>query len=429
MEYPRVLIFSNNCFSKTDSNGRTLLNFFKGWPKEKIAQFYVQNAEPDFSYCSRYYRVTDKEALKSFYSSKKGGIITATDDDKIRVEVASCNKNIHSNRNSITMLLRDVIWNMGCWKTKEYEDWIRDIKPEIVLLQAGDCAFMFKLAMSTAKKTGAKFVIYNTEGYYFKQFDYFRSRGIAHLMYAVFRCNLMKIIKKAYNMVDLAIFNCDALRDDFCKEFHMKSGVVYTATDVSDSKKTKGSCSEFITSYAGNLGVGRPESLIDVANVLKSIDDSLYLDIYGTIPNSEVEQLFNNCPGIRFHGRVSYEEVKRVMQNSDLLIHVESFDSFYREDSKYAFSTKIADCLASNTCFLMYAPNEFAATKYLLHNRAAYVASCYDELKVALQEIVSDSQLRNKYCSNAVKISKQNHDMDASVYKFQKLLCNLCGNQ
>ena len=69
--YPKVLVISNNCFSKTDSNGRTLAGFFYDYPKDKLAQFYIQNATPDFEVCNNYFRVTDSEALSSFLKGKK----------------------------------------------------------------------------------------------------------------------------------------------------------------------------------------------------------------------------------------------------------------------------------------------------------------------------------------------------------------------
>lgn len=70
---PKVLVFSNNCFAKTNSNGRTLGNFFVGWPKDCLAQFYIHNSIPDFEYCTNFFRVTDGQALQAFKGKKCGG--------------------------------------------------------------------------------------------------------------------------------------------------------------------------------------------------------------------------------------------------------------------------------------------------------------------------------------------------------------------
>ena len=78
-EYPRVLVFSNTCFSKSDSNGRTLGNLFSGWPKGRLAQFYIKSATPDFDVCDRYFLVTDGQALKAAFGKCKSGIVKSGD--------------------------------------------------------------------------------------------------------------------------------------------------------------------------------------------------------------------------------------------------------------------------------------------------------------------------------------------------------------
>jgi len=425
IEYPRVLVFSNNCFSKTDSNGRTLGNFFIGWPKDKLAQFYIQSAEPDFDYCSNYYRVTDSQALRSVYSNSRGGVIKPKNEVDVFPKNNSTDSIKHQKRNAMTMLVRDVVWSLRRWMNQEYRIWVNAFQPDIVLLQAGDCPFMFDIAVQTAKEYRAKLVIFNTEGYYFKDFDYFKSYGIPHTLYPVFRARLISAMNKAYKLADYAIFNCDSLNEDFSKEFSVKSEVIYTTSKSTKKNNEKESTSEFVVSYAGNLGVGRPQSLIEIANTLHDINQDYYLDIYGTIPNESVHRAFSKCEGIRFHGRISYEEVQNIMQDSDLLIHVESFDPYYKKDLKYAFSTKIADCLASNRCFMMYAPTDFEETRYLLQNNAAFVVPSSDKLVETLQLLIKCPDVRSKYIKNALKLYRQNHNQDVAMKKFQKILCNL----
>lgn len=68
---PRVLVISNNGFSKTKSNGRTLGSLFQGWPKEILAQFYISSDNLDFGVCNNYFNFTDKEALLSLLNIRK----------------------------------------------------------------------------------------------------------------------------------------------------------------------------------------------------------------------------------------------------------------------------------------------------------------------------------------------------------------------
>jgi glycosyltransferase involved in cell wall biosynthesis len=426
--YPKVLVISNECFSNSTSNGRTLGNFFIGWPKECLAQFFLSGI-PEFRFCENYFQISDSQALRSLLGKEvySGKIL---EENVIRenlfVAYNECRK---TARNACTMLARELVWSFVRWGKLGYWEWTAKVQPEIVLLQAGDCAFMFDLALRTAKKHNAKFVIYNTEGYYFKNYDYFKANGIAHFAYPLFRYVLRRSIKIAYRAADYAIFNCDALQEDFSKEFMLKSKVIYTATDSIGHLKEKEIGKGLVVSYAGNLGVGRSQSLVDIANTLHDISSDYYLDVYGTILDEDTKESFNSCKGIRFHGRISYDEVKQVIKNSDILVHAESFDSYYIEDLKYAFSTKIADCLASNRCFLMYAPISFAETRYLLDNQAAYVVTDKSELKETLVNLTENIALRNRYCNKAMEVAKKNHDCNTSIAMFQKILCELQQNE
>lgn len=424
MVSPKVLVLSNECFSKMSSNGRTLGNFFVSWPKKNLAQFYVSGT-PDIEFCENYFHVSDRHALNAILGRGVCGERITVD----RILENTSNRSDYTRkritRNACSMILRELVWESRRWEKSGYWQWVSEFNPQIVLLQAGDCAFMFNLALRIAKKYKTKFIIYNTEGYYFKKFDYFKGKGLVHFIYPFFHAKLKRAIERGYHKADYSIFNCEVLRDDFCKEFDMKSEVIYTATDLWEDVTEKTNHVGFIVTYAGNLGVGRPQSLVDIADVLQSINPEYYLDVYGSIPNDEVKKLFDNCKGIHFHGRISYDEVKNVMSNSDLLVHVEGFEPYYIEDLKYAFSTKIADYLASNRCFLMYAPVSFAETQYLLDNSAAYVASSKGELKKTVELLVSSSEARSRYLKQAMILAMKNHNRNVSVTKFQEILCNV----
>ena len=72
MLLPKILIISNAAFSKTDSNGRTLENYFGGYDKSRLAQFFVYGV-PDFDICENYYKVADRDALKSLFTLRQHG--------------------------------------------------------------------------------------------------------------------------------------------------------------------------------------------------------------------------------------------------------------------------------------------------------------------------------------------------------------------
>lgn len=419
---PKVLVISNECFSSMSSNGRTLGNFFAGWPKENLAQFFL-NGKPDTHYCDNFFRVSDRQALNAVLGRNDRGGKIKIESIKLDSTMVSVVKK-KKTRNALTMLIRNAVWKIGAWENSGYWKWVQEVQPDIVLLQAGDCAFMYNLAVRTAERVNANLVIYNSEGYYYKNFDYFCGRGIAHALYPIFRRQLMKALEKAYNIASCAIYICDELKEQYAENFTIRSEVVYTGSEITYEPKTVKN-SSFRTVYCGNLGLKRHESLIEIADVLQSISKNLYVDVYGKAPDNQVLEALNSCKGIRYHGLVPYEQVKYILRESDLLLYVESFDSFYQEDIKFGFSTKIADSLACGNSFLLYAPEHFACYQYLKKNKAAFTASNRLQLELVLKSIIDNPEERSKYRKAALALAEKNHNVEKNKKKFQKILQEL----
>ncbi len=413
----RVLILSNECLSRATSNGRTLANFLVGYPKECIAQFSVQSVQPDFELCGRYFCVTDREALHACLKGKRVGrrVVPAADGTSKSTAPRSM------ERNAWTMLMRDLVWSTGRWQKGAFTEFVEEFKPEVLLLQAGDCAFMLRLAGKLAKKYNIPLVIYNTEGYYFKKHDYFRGKGFAHLIYPIFRRRFVKAFSKTVKKASYIIYNCEALRRDYETVFNVPSQVLYTATQMQPRKAHPANQPPRIA-YLGKMEVGRHWGLIKIADMLARIDPELHLDVYGKVTCKEWEDEMKACKNLTLHGLVSYDEVKRIMCESDILVHAECFGDFYRIDSKYAFSTKIADTLACGTCFFFFAPKEFACTRYLSENEAAFVATEDSEAEALLKILIEQPEKRDLYFENAQRLVAQNHQAEANAAKFAEIL-------
>lgn len=416
MQYPRLLVISNECISNVSSNGRTLRNFLEGWPKEKIAQFCIRNTAPDYTVCDRYYYVSDKNALNSFLKGKRAS------GQLVESQAIAAQAGGTGGRNPLTMLIRNLVWNSMRWAGKPFYRWVEEFSPELILLQAGDCAFMLDLARKLSQKYQIPMVIYNSEAYYFKNFDYFRSNGVKKLCYPLFHRHFCRSFRKCIKAANRSIYCCDKLKADYDQAFGLPSDVIYTVTQTDPAEVHQNESMKIV--YMGNLGVGRHEGLTEIANALQRISPELKLDVYGKIPNQAVQEAFDSCPGISHQGFVSYEQVVQLLHTSDILIHTESFSDFYKEDLKYAFSTKIADSLASGTCFVLYAPEGMACTDYLQENQAAWVITEQEQLQPVLERLCADAQARQMYLQKAIALVKENHCPQKSTEKFQQILCD-----
>lgn len=419
IRYPRLMVISHNCFSKSGSNGRTLANFFINWPKESLSQFYIINEVPDSDICSNYFRVTDIEALKSCY--KKVEVGRRIDVQNLQTEERSKDGNLNKiynrsrKRTPIFYIVRNFIWNRNKWKNEKYESWINDFNPNVVFLQVGDYAFMIRIALDIALNRNIPVVIYNCEDHYLKEKKSFSP------LYKYYRLDYKHQVEKLFKYSSFSIYNSEMLKYSFQNQFKIESDVIMTSTNITPLEN-KMVNAPLKVSYLGNLGLGRHVSLIEIAEELHELDANIYLDVYGKSRDEKVEKSLSECAGVKFKGFVPYDEVVNIMQRSDILVHVENFSSYYQWYLKHAFSTKISDCLGSGTCLFIYAPKSIAFTKYLSDNNAACVVTDKNSLQESLEHILADDQLRKNIADNALILSHLNHDANTNAIKIRDII-------
>lgn len=393
-----LLIISNAAMCQSDSNGRTISRLLDTLSVEQKCQFYVYGC-PDFAEAHSFYNVTDRDALYSFLRKmKKEGIV--------HIEQTTINNTNHKKvrKTPLKMLFREFVWKYGCWNNKYLDKWLNDVNPAAMLVVAGDNAFTLNFARKVAKKRNIPVILYSTEEYQFKNYNYVTRKK--SLFYVVWHAKLKKAYKRIEKYIKAGVFNTEALTKLYKSEYIYPCYTVYQSSDI-DEKLNYEVKKPITVSYLGNLGLNRHKALIQVAETLGRIDSNIKLDVYGTADDSIVEEL-ESCPSIRIKGFVGYKEVVDIIHNSTLLIHAEYRDEFYTRDLKYAFSTKITDSICSGTPLLVYAPNELVETQFLRKNDCAFVASNEKELKEQLLLAITNEEERKNKLTNA-KYVRENY--------------------
>lgn len=423
MKYPRILVISNNSFSNTDSNGRTLGNLFCGWPKEDLAQFCISTDGANFDLCDNYYCLTDREVLRAFLHFRKAEGKTLTQNEK---EIKGSRGK--GKKTLLMMMGRNLIWGNQRWKSNAFIEWVNAFNPEIIMLMFSDSGFILKIGTALAKDLDIPLVMFNTEGYYFFKSNYCRTKTKWDwALFPIYQCLFRKQVRKTMKRVVYTIYLNTLLQKDYSHEFGGPSAVLYTSSSLKNENHIF--CNEKpIFSYIGNLTFNRPEALMEVADVLQSLNKDFKLNVYGKPMNLESENALINHPGISFKGFVNYDEVQRIIRNSDILFHAETKDKRWKESLKYGFSTKIADSISSGACFVLYAPEDIACSLYLKDTKAGWYAGSKKDLKLVLEEILSDESRRNEILGNARRVALENHNQNNNCLKFQKIIIDCVKN-
>lgn len=414
MKYKRLLVISNAAMSQSESNGRTLRNFLIGWDKTKLAQFYTYGT-PDFSVCSNYYKVSDIDALKSVLHFKAYGGIQNPEENVAVIDSEVLKKK--ARKTPLSACLREVVWEIGKWRGMQYRKWIENFSPQIILVFMGDSSFLLNSAMNIAKQFKASLIVYSCEDYYFKKHNYITRKQ--SLAFRLFHKRYIKTVRVLADTAKECIFISEDLMNRYKTEFPMMSvHYVMTASELYGLKVENGNQ----ITYAGNLGIGRHKALLEIADALQSIDRSLNISLYGRFPNKEIENDILSSKGIEYKGFVTYMEVVEAIRKSRLLIHVESDEEYFINDSKYAFSTKISDCISSGVPFFCYASEKMFFTKFLNNKKCAIVVHNKKEIIEKLSEALNDQNIRIEVSSNAKIVANEYFNILKNVSKFQKIL-------
>lgn len=423
----RVLVVSNNCFSPSNSNGRTLGNLFYGWPKECLAQMCVIAKDPAWDVCDNYYCIEDRTMLSAFLHGRKAVgrqlVRQENDSNSDTPSVDTQRKNI-GRKTLPKMMLRELVWAHKRWRSNDFEGWINDFNPEVVVLQFGDSSFMIDIALYIAQSRKIPLVVYNTEGYYFFPRNWHCPSKLDGILFPIYRAAYQKKVRNLMACANHSVYLNDKLQHDYDKEFGGSSSVIYNSSGLQGSNPPMFISDVPRISYLGNLGLDRDSALAEVGEVLNNIDCRYYIDVYGNA-DVDIAKKLNAAKGIVFHGSVSYDIVKEVIANSDILFHVESEKGYKERQLQYAFSGKIADSVSSGKCFVLYAPKNLACSEYIIKTGAGWFAETKADLKRVIVDIINDVQGRNKVLEKALIVAKQNHDFERNAHKFQNILLNV----
>ena len=416
----RILVISHNVFSKSESMGKTLVSYFKGFDVEDIAQFYIHSEIPTSDICKNYYNVTDKEIIKSIFGYRTGTIYNGNDIDldrkSSRIDTGTDAKLYQKarKRTPLIYLLRNLWWEIGHWDNKKFKNWLDEFNPECVFFASGDYSFMYNIALKIAKSRNIPLYVSCMDDYYF--YNKNENKLFGKFQHHIF----MKSVYKTMNYASKIFCICDSMSKDY--ETLFKKDCITIHTGASFEEKLIGEKKNKI-SYIGNLSLNRYLQLIDIGRTIKELNlDIDHIDVYSAETREEIIVHMIPKNGIVFHGSISADEVKEVMAESLAVIHTESFDKKIENLVRYSVSTKIADSLMSGTCILAYGPSNIASIKYLLDNNAAYCICSSDELKDKLYNFLINQSMRKEIIENALALAVKNHNLTKNYYLIKDVL-------
>ncbi len=404
----RVLVVTNNSLRKSNANGFTLLTLLYSFKVEEVIDLSIDGVEPDKDSALATYQTTDKEHLKYFFTKKKLGRIILNEDIKEKENIqTSIGKHKSIKENALGLWIREIIWKYGRWDKSLLYSFIDEYKPTAIMFQCSRTIFMINLVHELSSKYNIPVTIYTGEDEYFHKYPF----------YKLIKNHLQRKMKKAYKV----LFN-ENVRQVICthpklarlykEEFIINSFAILPPSGIKVENTYIPNIGGSVM-YTGNINPNRYSSLIDVATSLYNIDNSIKLDIYSGDMTNKVSRILSKSLNIKIHPPVKKDEVEGLMKKARLLIHVESFRKKDKVLIENAYSTKIADSLASGVPFFVYGPTYAGFGDYFLNNPGiAFYIYKKEELDTALKEALTNEDKRKEVVVNAIKEANDNHSIE-----------------
>ncbi len=429
LSYPKVLIITRNGWN-SNCTGNTLSNFFEGWPKEKIANAFFRAENIDNNVCTEYYKVTEYELVKKFFCKKNIGkhikdykveenVVSASEIDDTNI-TKSYYSFFSKHRWNAVIWLRDILWGFNGWKNKKYDDFLEDFSPDVIYMPCYDSVYMHRILRYTAKKTGARVVMFTGDDTYtLKQFSLSPLFWMNRFINRYTMRKSLKITETLFVISELQKTEYDKIFKRDCVILR-KGGNFNLDFSPKDDYKLP-----IKLVYTGNIHLGRWKTLAKLVDAIKEINSDgkkLEIDIYSLSSKSnKMIQALNVDGCSKLMPPATDLEIKQALEDADILVFVEPFELKERLKWRLSFSTKIVDYLSSSRAILAIGPENLSSMDFLKRNDAAFCVNSCSELKSKLEYILNTSGIIDDYAKKAWKCGNKNNrieDTKETLYKY-----------
>ena len=422
--HPRVLIVGTSPYDK-QGPARAFESYFSGWERDNLIQIFTSPNRPKAGHCGKLYQVTDAQMLKCWLSHQKrtGRIYmyenlsnidepTTISTEEVSNSFISKLYRLGKKKTPMNYLLRGFLWRKKYWCTCELNKFVEDFRPECIFLAFSDDYFILRIALYFAEKYNIPIVSCVGDDYYFNV------KKTANPFYWLYKLSYRKLVKKIFAHGGSAAYIGDKIKDKYNNEFNINGRTVYLTSEILPHQFRAINTKMPKIIYCGNIRLGRSDSLNDIGIALASINSSYYLDVYSNESDESVYRVLKENPNIRYHGAIPYTQVIKEMEECDIAVVVEGFDSDDVEITKYSLSTKVADSLATGSSVLAYGSKDCGAIDYVQSIGCVTVCTDPKELKDKIRELINNIGLQQSNYAKAMRIVSKNHRIEKSTKIF-----------
>ena len=420
---PRVLVSTVGAWS--DSVGsNTMSELFRDYPKDKLACLYIRSNRSDSKSCYRYFHIFEGRVMKSILhrnmiTSEEYMFDGVQGNNKDLEEEKARYSKYRQKRNWPLLIVREFVWMLGHWKSKELDKFLDDFNPEVLVCPIESYLHFNRINEYIIRRKQPRVIGFLWD-------DNFTYKQQPHsLGYKIHRWWLRHSVRRLVAKCEKVVALSPKMKKEVDAEFGIDS-LLLTKPIFDQPPFTEYKPKEPIRMlYTGNLYVGRDETLALIVDAIKDVNKAgqkVILDVYtSTIIKKELEDRIKIDGCCVVHDPISQSEVLRLQKETDVLLFIESLKQ-EGGDARLSFSTKITDYFCAGKCIWAVGSNHLSAIDYLEKQDAALCSLSKEDILPMLERMICDKTVINDYAYKGWQCGHDKHDAKMITEKLSKII-------
>jgi len=417
--YPRTLVINADAIHQGSGTGITVANLFGGWPPDRLAQLYLNRGEiRGDAGCARTWRLEFvKDRVPGWRLVQKcwlpGGkrIPPASPDPGARGPA------IPRLRGTVRTLLDPVPYRLSPDLLGE----IRAFAPEAIYSCIGNMQ-LASLVDRLSRREGAATVVHLMD-------DWLATKHTDSWIWGWHRYRLVRLSSDLLRRATACLAISSQMAQEYAKVFGRPFGVFMNCVALNGADEPAPPAPHpdepvrFV--YVGGLHLGRWQSLVEIGEALEGMEGRLILHA----PAADLDAYARGVGlprSMEIGNPLPPDEVRPVLRQADVAVHVESFGGAERRYTRLSVSTKIPQYMAAGRPILAYGPGDVASCQYVSAAGCGVVVGRRDrrDLTGGLCRLSTDAGLRAELGRQAWCTALRHHHAETVRERFRLVVAD-----
>ena len=406
----KILFISMSPIQKGVSIGNTFLNVFEDFPDVQFFSVYTKNGYPDSS-IERAFQITDKQLLKRLlHRTKTVGRTVPERDGQENAPAEDKMVTFARKKRYIPMFwAQSLLWLPPYWKSEALHTFLDEVQPDLLFTILSDSVPLNKLIWHIQGYLQKPLVVYAWDNNYTLQL------GLTSPLVFLNRCINRHYMRKTVQKAEQLYVISEIQKQDYEKAFGVSCKILTKSADFSGEPPVKTQYnSPLQLVFTGNIGTNRWKSLAIIAEALEQINQNgvrAQLRIYTATPlTAKMEKALKKGDSSFIMGSVPANEVPKIQEAADILVHVEALDLKNRLAVRQSFSTKLVDYFKAARPILAVGLREVASIDHLIRDDCALTGETVEEVRSALESVLENRGKLDELSKKAYACGKRNHN-------------------